>query len=208
MIEKMPIALVDMDGTVADYNGAMSRALAQLASPGEPDPDSFANTENPAWLEARRQLITRQPGFWSGLPRYAPGFEIMSCLEHYGFDVVVLTKGPAAKSQAWAEKMDWCRAYLPRASVTITEDKSLTYGAVLVDDWPPFLYGWLAHRPRGVCIVPAHPWNEGCDAYDPSRIFRYRGPTDIHAIDKILAAVRDRDAGQSVDVQEVVKSCH
>jgi len=43
--------------------------------------------------------------------------------------------------------------------VTLTEDKGLVYGKVLVDDWPPYIERWLTWRPRGLVIMPARRWN-------------------------------------------------
>ncbi len=82
-------------------------------------------------------------------------------LRALGFELHVLTKGPRSTPNAWSEKVEWCAEHLPDANVTVTGDKSLVYGRVLVDDYPPYFTRWLEVRPRGLVVCVAHPWNEG-----------------------------------------------
>ena len=165
-------AAVDMDGTVVSLDAAIVRELAALASPGEP---VFQHgDEYPAWLEARRNMVMRQPGFWENLEPLPLGFEIVKALEDVGFGIHVLTKGPSSKPLAWGEKLSWCRKHLPQAGVTVTENKADYYAPVLVDDWGPYFMGWLKNRKRGLAIVPAQPWNVGAETWHPN-VFRYSG---------------------------------
>lgn len=177
------VALIDMDGTVADFDGAMVRELKRLAAPGEPP----AIGEDGLYIDApyirvRRKLIRSQPGFWRSLKPYGPGFEILAVLKKLDFKCHVLTKGPAHEPAAWSEKVEWCRKHLQGMPVVISEDKSLVYGKVLVDDWPDYYLAWLAHRPRGLVVVPAHPWNIG--ESNPQTV-RYDG-TNINEVRKKL----------------------
>lgn len=166
------LALVDMDGTVVDLDLAMKAGLESIRSPEEP---VFEHGDDlPAWMDARRHLLMTQPGFWRNLPRYEPGFEIVKILEEEGFLLHILTKGPSKKLAAWTEKVEWCREHIPQAEVTVTENKSHYYGKLLVDDWAPYFMGWLRHRPRGLVIVPAQPWNVDVESKHPN-IIRYTG---------------------------------
>jgi len=71
-----PTALIDLDGTVANYDQEMRKSLEQLRSPDEPPlGDDFHH--GPPWLEARKRLIRRVPGFWQDLPRIERGFEVV-----------------------------------------------------------------------------------------------------------------------------------
>jgi hypothetical protein len=88
---------------------------------------------------------------------------------------MILTKGPYNATSAWTEKVQWCREHIYYVPITITEDKSLVYGKVLVDDWPPYVTQWLEWRPRGLVIMPDQPWNQ--DFIHPN-VFRYRGHQD------------------------------
>lgn len=195
------IALLDLDGTVADYDGAMSRALDALKDPSEPEYRHIAHSGFPAWIEARRRLVSMQPGFWRNLPRLPLGFSVVDALDTLGFDVTVLSKGPETKPLAWSEKMEWCREHLPGKRVTITEDKSNTYGRVLVDDWPAYFMGWLRHRPRGIVIVPAQPWNVDAESLSPN-IYRYDG-TNPTTLLRILEAVANRKAEEVIDLPRI-----
>ena len=197
------IALVDMDGTLADYDFAMAKALEELRDPSEPDRSREHGTF-PAWIEARRQLIGLKPGFWRNLPKLPLGFDILDRLEKHGFVVSVITKGPSTKPMAWSEKLEWCREHLPGKQVTITEDKSHTYGRILVDDWTPYFMGWLRFRPRGIVIVPAQPWNVDAESLSPN-IYRYDG-SEPHILDSILDAVSKREDGESINLDEIRRS--
>jgi len=168
------IALIDMDGTIADLDGQMQQDLEKMRSPGEP-PFVPGPQDDPPHIEARKNAIKRQPGWWRHLPTLRDGFRIVHALQEAGFSLMILTKGPYKTTSAWTEKVDWCREHIPDAQVTIGEDKGLVYGAVLVDDWPLYIQGWLAHRPRGLVIMPDQPWNK--DFHHPN-VFRYRGPED------------------------------
>ncbi len=199
-------ALLDLDGTVADYDTALRRDLLAISSPGELDElqqiISTGGRDNPDWFEARRSLITRQPGWWVNLPRIELGFEIVRALREYDFQIDVLTQGPSTKPQAWAEKVQWCAKHLPEVDVTITRNKALAYGRILVDDWPPFMNAWLKHRPRGLGIVPARRWNE--DFKHPN-IFRYDG-TNYTMLRKAIHRAAYRMEGEPLDLEEFLNA--
>lgn len=199
-----PIALVDLDGTLADYDGAIARELARIASPTDPPYHSFGPDGHPPWIDARRHLVSSVPGFWRNLAPLEAGQSILAALRGQGFQINVLTKGPSTKPAAWMEKLEWCRVHVPDASVSITEDKSLSYGRVLVDDWPPYFMSWLAHRPRGLVVVPAQPWNEGAEDLAPSNVFRYVPGEGLNDLHRLLRAAAQRGDGVPFDVREVL----
>lgn len=165
------IALFDLDGTLADFDAAMRAHMEALASPGEPlwDPDS--EEDEPKHIKFRRRMIKSVPGFWLNLGLMGDGYELLNMAKNVGFDIVILSRGPHQNPLAWKEKIEWCRKNIPfDHSVTLTEDKGLVYGRVLVDDWPPYIKAWLAHRPRGMVIMPARPWNKG---FTHPQVYRY-----------------------------------
>jgi 5'-nucleotidase len=152
------IALIDMDGSVADFSGEMIRQLNKIKSPTEP---VITQVEDPPeWLERRISLIKLTPGFWEGLPIIDPGMQVVDLLRRHNFKLNILTKGPAKTNSAWSEKLEWCRKHIPDAAVTITEDKGLVYGRVLFDDWPNYILRWLEWRPRGTVLMLDQPWNQ------------------------------------------------
>src|ERR1051325_3951921 len=96
-----PVALIDLDGTLADYDGAMKAALESLRSPHEPPlGEDFREAE--PWLEARQRLIKRNPGFWLNLPKIPRGFEVVDILRTLSFRLMVLSKGPTKTPNAWS----------------------------------------------------------------------------------------------------------
>lgn len=174
------IALIDLDGTVCDYDKAMSVEMAKIAGPDEMPYDKYrANFSGDiVYLNARRKLIQNQPGFWKNLEPLQLGFEIVEELKKIGYSLNILTQGPRKSLNAWTEKAEWAGKYLPNVPITITQDKALSYGRVLVDDFSPYFLRWLEHRPRGLVVCVAHPWNEmfakGGGSYQEN-IFRYDG---------------------------------
>jgi len=155
-----PVALVDLDGTLCDFDLAMKEALERLRSPLEDSKlDEFAYEDVPH-IKARRRLIKSQPGFWRNLPVLPLGFDILDMLQELGFRPHILSKGPFHVAAAWGEKVEWCRAHVPHLPIILSEDKGLVYGKTLVDDWPPYFERWLTWRPRGLVVIPAQPWNE------------------------------------------------
>lgn len=183
-----PIALIDLDGTIADFDGAMQRELALLRGPEEAGDDNWMYEDVPH-IKARRRMIKKVPGFWRNLERLQAGFDILNILEDMTFTPHILSKGPANVSSAWAEKVDWCRANVPHIPIVLAEDKGLVYGKVLVDDWPEYVGRWIQWRPRGLVISVAQPWNTRIEELSPN-IIRYNGRADLPKVVERLAMVR------------------
>ncbi len=152
------VALIDMDGTLCDYDGAMRRDMAKISTPGEKI-DWYGDA--PSWMTERKKLIQDQPGWWENLEPLELGMALSDAAEKLGYRRMVLTKGPSSRNHgAWTEKVRWCRSKIPGVPVTITEDKGLVYGKILIDDWPDYVSRWLEWRPRGFVLMPGQPWNE------------------------------------------------
>lgn len=198
-IDEDRIALIDLDGTVADYDTAMREAIRSVQTPDEmPYRHRVPEHQEPPYMEARRKLIQRQPGFWRNLKRLPLGFAVVEELRRLGFSLHVLTKGPRTTPNAWSEKLEWCIEHLPDANVTVSGDKSLVYGRILFDDFPPYFEKWLAVRPRGLVVCLAHPWNvefaEGGSKQHPN-VLRYDG-TDQLELNLWLARAYERIPGK------------
>lgn len=188
--EEDHIALVDLDGTVADCDGALKEAMEILRSPNEPSyADRYTDGTEPAYIEARRKMVQRQPGFWRNLKKLPLGFEVVDELRKAGFQLHVLSKGPRKNGAAWGEKLEWSIEHLPDATVTVTGNKSISYGRVLFDDFPPYFLAWLKVHPRGLVICLAHPWNEkfkkGGTEANPN-VVRYDGSDVIELREAII----------------------
>jgi len=176
------IALFDMDGTLCDHDKALKRDMEKLKSPKEVLPKNLMDDANPKHLKERADMIRKQTGWWENLEPFKLGFDILKITKELNFQTYILTKGPSSKPTAWAEKVKWIRKHVPSAKVTITEDKSQVYGKILVDDYPEYIIGWLKNRPRGLVIMPAHPYNK--DFTHPN-IIRYDGKNKKQVIEAI-----------------------
>lgn len=166
------ICLVDMDGTLVNYMDQLDSDLSKLKSPEESSFDLYSDNW-PEHIENRISLIKKQPNWWLNLPNIQLGHDVLDMARNIGYDIHVLTKGPSKNSSAWSQKLQWCRDKLPHdVKVTITEDKGLVYGTVLVDDYPQYMSRWLKWRPRGLGIMPV---NKGNKDYSHPNVILYDG---------------------------------
>jgi hypothetical protein len=86
---------------------------------------------------------------------------------------MVLTQGPRRNANAWTGKKLWIDKNLGQdVDITITRDKGLVYGKVLVDDFPEYIERWLEWRPRGLVIMPV---NESNINFKHPQVIRYDG---------------------------------
>lgn len=184
-----PIALFDLDGTLADFDASMRVRLEALRGPTEdPRLDETAHEEIPH-IKARRRLIKNQPGFWRTLKKIDHGFQILDEARALGFRCHVLSKGPRKVPLAWSEKVEWCATHIPDLPIVLAEDKGLVYGKVLVDDWPEYIERWLEWRPRGLVLAVAQPWNVGIERQFPDNVVRYDG-TNFAVVKERLRTTR------------------
>lgn len=184
---KKPVILFDLDGTLADFDGAILRDLQALHNPAE-GPFDFSHTggnddNDPKWLKARKDMIKRQPDWWLNLEPIESGFKLMKMARDVGFRVVICSRGPASIPDAWAQKVKWVQKHVERPrKITLADEKDLVYGRILVDDWPDYVTPWLGVRPRGHVLMPAHRWNKN---YQHPRALRYDG-TNWPEVQKVL----------------------
>lgn len=151
------LAFIDLDGTLADYDLYLHQKLEEY-----PVEERTKQT---------MRVIKTTPGFWQNLPPIPEGFEVLSQIIQAGYDPHILTKGPTTKPLAWSEKHIWSKKYLPSVPVTITEDKSITTGDLLFDDWPPYIEAWLAKNPTSIVLMLDHPWNRNFNHQQVYRIY-------------------------------------
>ena len=154
-----PVALIDLGDTLCDCRRALNQKSGELYESARCKPHTFS----PETFEQRRRLAMETPGFWRTLPKNVLGFELLGLLREGGFELHILSKGPREVPQIWADKVYWCRTNVPGVPITITDDKSLVYGNILVDDWYPYVHHWQQRWPDGLGILPAHPWNDEID---------------------------------------------
>lgn len=193
MTEK--IALFDMDGTLVDYDGKLKADLEALASPEELKPKfgTFAwYDDGPLWLQNRIKLIKSQPNWWFNLKPIESGFRVLEMAREIGFKIHILTKGPRHTPQAWSEKLLWCQKYIAsNVEITITQDKGMVYGRVLVDDYPEYMERWLKYRPRGLGIMPTREYNQD---FNHKNVIKYND-SDWNLVREKLQMAFDRKDG-------------
>lgn len=179
------IALFDMDGTLCDYDSGLEQSMVKLQSPMEPSYSGVPREDAPAYLKARADIIRLDPEWWATLPQFKLGFDIWDMAEKLGYRRMILTQGPKRNPNAWTGKKLWIDRNLGQnADITITRDKGLVYGKVLVDDWPEYVERWLKWRPRGLVIMPANKAN--VDFKHP-QVIRYDGTNFIQVVDALKA---------------------
>lgn len=179
------ICLVDLDGTLANYEGAIRRDLSLSLSSLELQNEELLNKirdgdlqeleRTDAGIKARMEAIKAKPGWWEELAVLQDGFIVMAMANEMGFQIHILTQGPRRAGSAWSQKFAWYQKHvqscIPEASITITRNKGMVYGRVLVDDWPEYILAWLKHRPRGVVIMPDRTYNRH---FEHPQVIRYR----------------------------------
>ena len=189
------ICLIDLDGTLFDYEKQLKSDLAALASPNDPNFENLWQAEEKApWLKARMNLIKGQPGWWKKLPIMKDGEVLLNLAKDIGFSCKILTKGPKSHPQAWGEKVECCLERLPLENVDVTivgKGKKGIYGRVLIDDYPEYMEQWLSRRPRGLGIMPLRPYNK--DFRHPNVILY---DNNLFEVEKALKAAFERIEGQ------------
>lgn len=179
--KESPVALVDLDSTLCDYEGTLLTDLNALRCNDEPYLSSFARDKEPSYLKYRMDLVRASSTWWENLPELRLGMEMFYLMKDIGFRMVVCTAGPRKNADAWKGKVLWCLKHLPEGTdIVITRDKGLIYGSVLMDDWPEYTDRWLAHRPRGFVIMPAH--NHNKDYVHPNAIRWSGNREEYHTI--------------------------
>lgn len=183
------VALVDMDGTLCDFRNQLDRDVARvLNGRGEDVKVPACVVQEIEWL------IRGQAGWYRNLKPLTLGFEIVRMLQEIGFRIMILTKSSKESKNAWSEKVAWVAEHLPEADVTVTQDKGLVYGKVLVDDYPGHIERWMERRPRGIVVMPEQRWNEHVKTGD--RILKVGSELDVVAIRPRMEAVFGRVGGE------------
>jgi hypothetical protein len=182
------IALFDMDGTLCDYDKGLSESLEKLRSPEEPI-FNFLRDDSPDYIKARADLIRSSEKWWTTLPKFQLGFDVLKVARELGYREMILTQGPRNNPASWSGKKIWMNENLGSdVDITITRDKGLVYGKVLVDDFPKYIERWLEWRPRGLVIMPA---NNGNENFTHPQVIRYDG-SNLSQVRKAMEDIKLR----------------
>ena len=166
------IALFDMDGTLFDYEGALKEELEKIKYPGEPEID-FNFKDNPQYIKNRIDLITKSESFWNDMPKFQLGWDVLEIAKKLDYDIMILTQGPRKNPSAWSGKKKCIDKHFGEDfDITLTRNKSLIYGKILVDDFPGYIREWVKWRKNGKVIMPANNFNKD---YHHPQVLRYDG---------------------------------
>jgi 5'-nucleotidase len=182
------IALFDMDGTLCEYEYQLRSDLRRIAAPSEKIIQNIYEEEefDFDYMRERIDLIRSQSGWWRKLCPIDMNINLIHIAKEIGFDIRILTKGPRTCPNAWTEKFEWCQKYIvpvvPNLQVTVTQDKGMIYGKLLVDDYPDYMDRWLKWRPRGLGIMPAREYNIG---YKHPNVIRFDG-TNVDQVKRAM----------------------
>lgn len=194
------VALFDMDGTLCDYDKALLEKLEGLRSPHEPHLLSMRNA--PPYIKKRADMIRASEEWWENLPKFQLGWDVLEVAKSLDYRIMILTQGPRKNPSSWSGKKKWIDKNLGEdVDVTITRDKGLVYGKVLVDDFPGYIKDWLEYRKRGVVIMPA---NESNQNFTHPNVIRYDG-TNINQVKKALELAKKREFREPLDLNTLRK---
>lgn len=155
--------LLDIDGVVADFNGALEKALADEGFPGYTD-DSFNTWELTKCIEPAAHpaldRIRHRKGFCSSIPRYDGAQHFYKELRKKG-EVIALTT--SWNQGSWAqERYDWLVSFgFNDREIHIVDkhdDKMVFAGHYFVEDRIETLSAWR-ERHNGIGLLIDRPWN-------------------------------------------------
>jgi len=194
MAELEDVALFDMDGTLCDFVRKMMEDLKELQSPGESLSETMLHDDDaPDYLKARMDLIKSSAQWWATLPRFQLGWDVLGITQELDYNTMILTQAPRNNPAASAGKQEWViRELGPETDVTLTRNKGLVYGKVLVDDYPPYISRWLEHRHNGLVIMPANAANAN---YIHQNVIRYDG-TNLDQVRDAMLVAKNRGVGE------------
>lgn len=187
MSEPEDIALFDMDGVLCDHDRILFEELEKLRSPKEPVYTPPIRDDAPEYIKNRADLIRSSESWWVNLPKFQLGWDVLEIARKLEYRIMILTQGQRKNPSSWSGKKKWIDNNLGQdADITVTRDKGLVYGKVLVDDFPGYIERWLQWRRRGLVIMPASESNE---YFKHRQVIRYDG-TNLEEVARDMELVK------------------
>lgn len=153
------VILLDMDGVIADFVGAIFKAHGQLPNygtwpPGEYDCSKVLGiSKSDLWRTA-----DKDPDFWRNMPVLENGFKLYEALKTTR--EIFIATSPSLDPNCAAGKVEWLQKYFGRnfRNYIITPHKYLMAEAgILIDDDDERCEKF--RRAGGTAIVYPQPWN-------------------------------------------------
>jgi 5'(3')-deoxyribonucleotidase len=121
------------------------------------------------------------------------GWDILNVAKKLNYNIHILTQGPRENPVAWSGKKKCIdKNFGENFDITLTRNKGIVYGKVLVDDFPKYIEKWLSWRERGLVIMPANELNK---SYKHSQVIRYDG-TNMEEVSNAMKIARNRKRGE------------
>ncbi len=172
------IALLDVDGVVADFSNHLLTAVGSDKTIEDVTCwhifDFMTNRQ-----EDLGKSLLKDPEFWSGQPVIKGAYEGVVKIREAGFKIIWATS-PWFSCVEWAHvRRNWLRERFGAADdeIMIGDQKGLLRGDLFIDDKPEHVFAWESTNGSGSYIFNA-PYNQG---HDWPRLF---GWSDI---DRVLA---------------------
>lgn len=147
------VALIDVDGVLADFNGGLERILKRTygLTPSD-DLNLHAGRQTECYDDRDRGLVLsvmRQPGFCAGLPVIEGAHKAVGFFRDAGCSVVFLT-APMIDGPAWcSERIAWLESHFNASpkDIIFAHRKDLVNGDFFIDDFKLNIDAWQATHP-------------------------------------------------------------
>ena len=159
--------LLDCDGVLADFVGAIRRELRRERLPIEEDQIKHLDLSQSLSKEQMRvvRLIEKDPSFCYSIKPYPYARELIAALA--GVDYAILT-APWTPPNWCDERLSWLEDKLgvPRDRVIFAAGpiKKLVRGNLLVEDSPANIESWQRNNTTGRTVLVRRPWNQPYDS--------------------------------------------
>jgi hypothetical protein len=149
----MKTAFIDLDRTLADFDYAIAKIAGK---------EDFTEEEMIKIYNENKS----KSGFWLSFPVIQKNLILAQEIQKLGFRIHILTKGPKTSINAWSEKFQWVKENLTSLGslgedfdMSVTFDKSVFQGDILMDDYPPYFEKWMlnnSHNPMVIMPLTRH----------------------------------------------------
>lgn len=170
----MAVYAVDIDDTLADFNGKLRRIYNKRYLPHRIDRNHFNLCDIDECFDEltahRLKDIFNEKGFFSDLKLLPGAFEVVNALIQRNHSIYLVTAPPrranlggakAVNPGAATEKISWIMQKFPKLAqnTVITSHKYLIKADMLIDDNVNNIRGWCQAHPQGIGYLIDQPWN-------------------------------------------------
>eukprot|EP00403_Amphidinium_massartii_P026190 CAMPEP_0178407384 /NCGR_PEP_ID=MMETSP0689_2-20121128/19403_1 /TAXON_ID=160604 /ORGANISM="Amphidinium massartii, Strain CS-259" /LENGTH=652 /DNA_ID=CAMNT_0020028461 /DNA_START=97 /DNA_END=2055 /DNA_ORIENTATION=- len=131
-----PVVLVDMDGTLVDWDAGFMKAWGDR--PCKRTDYAMEKCVPPEMFDEAVKIFTSE-GFFRNLPPMEGGIQAIKDIAASGFSVFLCTSPVATSRYSAQEKWEWVREHLGDEwthRLILTMDKTIVRGDILIDDKP------------------------------------------------------------------------